>query len=313
MANISTIHFIKREELDILRYNKLVEATEGVNIYCFSWYLDIVAENWGCMVKGDYEAVLPIPYTVKFKQEIIYQPFFTRELNTFLIKNGKNFNSNEMFKAIPSNFKKIDFAYTNQIELESFEKKEALYQSLNLESDYTSIRASYSKNTKRLLNKSLKSGVEVESSYDVKAFISFFKKNTGDQVNYTAKDYIRLEKLISYLLNYKKGSLIIAKKGDTVLAQGVFIQQNHRTTYLKGSVNSFGKELGAMFLLMDYMIKSSIEKDKECFDFGGSNIEAIATFYKKFGAENHIYYRYSKNDLSWILKKGKMIRDSLKK
>ncbi len=313
MTNITTISFKKREEIDILRYDELVQASEAVNIYSLSWYLDAISDNWGCLVKGEYEAVLPIPYTLKFGQKIIYQPFFSRELNIFCKQKVGEELMLEMFNAIPQEFKKVDFAISKLFDLSGFTSQRAVCQVLKIERNYDVIRAQYSKNTKRLLNKAGKNGLEIVVANNARDFITFFKSYTGSQVNYKKRDYEKLEELIKNILERQKGEVLhVLEKGKTI-AQGVFLYQSSKITYLKGSVDERGKSLGAMFLLMDYVIRESIQTGKEYFDFGGSDIENIATFYKKFGAKDNVYFRYSKNELSWILKKGKMIRDSIKK
>lgn len=314
MTNISTIVFKSREEIDILRYDNLVENTGVTNVYCLSWYLDAVSDNWGCLIKGDYEAVLPIPYTLKMKQKIIYQPFFSREINLFTKEESDNKDlAIEMINALPKQFNKIDFATSSFSSMTSLGKVDAVFQRLHLKEDYSFIRANYSKNAKRLINKAGKFDLSIIDSDNVADFISFFKKYTGNQVDYNQNNYHKLERLIKYIIEHQKGKLLQVVKDGKVLAQGVFIYQKNKVTYLKGSVNELGKAQGAMFFLMDNVINSSIKKGIEWFDFGGSNIESIAAFYKKFGAEDTVYFRYSRNDLPWILKKGKMIRDSIKK
>lgn len=313
MTNISTIVFKNREDLDILRYDNLVEHSKETNIYCLSWYLDTISDNWGCLIKGDYEAVLPIPYTLKMGQKIIYQPFFSREVNFFYNGDFDEGLVSDMIEAIPRQFKKVDFAISSSFLLEGFRKEKVVFQRLFLNDDYTTIRGHYSKNTKRLVNKATRFKLSIRTSSNAAEFVTFFKEYTGNQVDYTDQNYQTLEQLVHYLIEHQKGELLQVVENKKIIAQGVFIYQNKRVTYLKGSVDKRGKELGAMFLLMDYVINSSLEKGVEWLDFGGSNIKSIATFYKKFAAEDMVYYRYSKNDLPWILKKGKMIRDFVKK
>ena len=66
--------------------------------------------------------------------------------------------------------------------------------------------------------------------------------------------------------------------------------------YLKGVLTEEGKKNGAMYAMFDYIIKSNAQTGK-VFDFGGSDIEGVATFYKKFGAYDNSYYSYEKNHL----------------
>ena len=45
---------------------------------------------------GDYEFIMPIPYTVKKNQSILYQPFFSQQLNIL----GKKLPSVESNKPV---------------------------------------------------------------------------------------------------------------------------------------------------------------------------------------------------------------------
>ena len=310
MTKIGTIRFLKREELDILKYDELINNSQFVSIYCYSWYLDAVSDNWGALVQGNYESVFPIIYTVKFGQSIIYQPFFTREIALFSKSNTIKLDS--FLDEVPKSFKKIDFGFNFKNDFSGYSREEAVNQELSLIGPYEDIYKNYSTNTKRLIKKAIKANCLIEESHDVDLFISFFKSNTGERVNYSSYDYSNLEKLITVLLENKKGKIYQVLINGGIVAQGIYMFQDHRVTYLKGSIASLGKKNGAMFLLMNELIKLNAEQAK-VFDFGGSKIESIATFYKKFGAKDRDYFIYSKNEHSWILKKGKKLRDLLKK
>ncbi len=309
-TNINRIKFIERKDIDLIKYNNLIEQCKTVSIYNYAWYLDAVSDNWGVLISGDYEAILPIPYTLKYGFKIIYQPFFTREISIYSQEEKPQLST--FIKALPNSFKKIDFNYSEFENLENFEIQKVNYQELDLNLSYTEIyTTSYSKNTKRLIKKALKQNIKINETIDVKTFIDFFKENTGEQVNYTNQHYKNINQLIEVAIKNKTGKLFEVTKEGSVIAYGFFFIQKHRITYLKGSVNKIGKKNGAMFSLMDKVIKEYAGENKH-FDFGGSKIESIAQFYKKFGARDIAYYTYKKNDYSWIVKKGKNIRDLLK-
>lgn len=312
MTKISTNRFIEREELNVSKYNELVSESEETSIYSYAWYLDVVSDNWGCLVYGDYELVFPIAYTVKFGQKIIYQPFFTREFSFFGSKNLVKLKGEELLGFLPKEFKKVDFSMSSEYNLMGYNVVEVLNQELLLIDGYESVYKAYSTNTKRLVKKALKASCSIELSTDVDSFTTFFKENTGMQVNYSLENYDRLNALIKTLIKNKTGELYHVKIDGLIVAQGVFIFQNHKITYLKGTTNLIGKKCGAMFLLMNHVIQEN-KTNAKSFDFGGSKINSIASFYKKFGAKDRVYYQYSKNEHSWVLKKGKMLRDLLKK
>ncbi len=44
------IKYIQREHLDEEKYNDCIENSIQSNSYAFSWYLDIVCDNWDVLV-----------------------------------------------------------------------------------------------------------------------------------------------------------------------------------------------------------------------------------------------------------------------
>ena len=53
------ITYVKRKDLDVVKYDACITNSAQGSVYAFSWYLDIVADNWGVLVLDDYKAVMP--------------------------------------------------------------------------------------------------------------------------------------------------------------------------------------------------------------------------------------------------------------
>ena len=56
------IQFVKRNQLDEDKYNACISTSLQSRVYAYSWYLDIVADNWSVLVLDDYQAVMPLPW-----------------------------------------------------------------------------------------------------------------------------------------------------------------------------------------------------------------------------------------------------------
>ena len=48
------IQYVKRQHLDVSKYDFCIENSTQSRIYAFSWYLDIVADHWDVLVLDDY-------------------------------------------------------------------------------------------------------------------------------------------------------------------------------------------------------------------------------------------------------------------
>ena len=47
------IHYVKRKDLDLNKYDACINNAINSRIYGYSWYLDIVADNWDVLVLND--------------------------------------------------------------------------------------------------------------------------------------------------------------------------------------------------------------------------------------------------------------------
>ena len=72
------IRYIRRKEIDIAKYDACIETAINARIYAYSWYLDIVADNWDILVLNDYEAVMPLPWRSKYFIKYVYPPAWTQ-------------------------------------------------------------------------------------------------------------------------------------------------------------------------------------------------------------------------------------------
>ena len=67
---------------------------------------------------------------------------------------------------------------------------------------------------------------------------------------------------------------------------------------MKGTVNKIGREKGAFYGLIDFVLQSLIGSFDN-FDFVGSNDKGVSDFYRKFGAKdfNYSILKYNKKEL----------------
>ena len=182
------------------------------------------------------------------------------------------------------------------------------FQSLNLSYDYSSIYNNYSSNAKRILKKT--EGLELEKCDDVDGFISLFENEVGSKIGLVDENYRSLNYLIKNGISNGQIKLFSINKNEVVLGFVCIYFHKNIINYLKGTLTSEGKKLGGMYFAFDQIIQQYAAKD--CiFDFGGSNVKGIASFYEKFGAKNLTYYSHECNKLPKLINKLKKIKDKL--
>ena len=67
---------VERAEIDIEKWDNLVDKTTDKSFFSYSWYLDCVAENWCVLVNESYSSGIALPFTVRMGVETLYTPIF---------------------------------------------------------------------------------------------------------------------------------------------------------------------------------------------------------------------------------------------
>lgn len=294
------IKYLKYDLIDKQKWDNCIDNAFNGSIYAYSWYLDIVCEEWDALVEGDYESVFPIPFKKKMGIHIIYQPFFTQQLGVFSRSKLTPDIVNEFLEAIPSRFKLIDLNLNihNQIDLSGFNHHLMINHELDLISDYEQLRKNYSTNTRRNLAKAEKSDLFIVKEVKPDDIIELFRENRGKGIKVLKEfNYLRLRRLIYTCIYRDAGKVYAAYTSENELCAGaIFIESHRKPVFIFSGQSETGKEKRAMFLLIDHFIKEHANKHLT-LDFDGSNNEALSRFYKGFGSTRIDYLRISRNTL----------------
>jgi len=297
------IRFLKRNEIDIARWDRCISEAANGQIFVYSYYMDVCCKHWGALVKGDYESVFPIAWDQKFGISYLYQPHYTRHFGVYGKTNNKE-SVAEFIAQLPKQFNYIDFSIIqNDIaSLVGISTEEKVHQQLSLGKTIEEIRSKYSDNLKRNLKKAAAESYTTTTDFSHTIIIEEFRKLKNEKdLDYSEKNLVTLGKLMQAIsdqgISYQMG----IKKGEELIAGAFFMETNNRIIYLKGFSKEEGKKNGAMHLLFDQFIKEHAGKDKT-FDFGGSNVGGVARFYKNFGATDSVYLQLHQNKLPKLIR-----------
>ncbi|MEE9408763.1 MAG: hypothetical protein V3V28_11890 [Polaribacter sp.] len=289
------IQYIKRENIDVAKYDVCIENSIQSRIYAYSWYLDIVADNWGVLVLNDYEAVMPIPWRVKYFIKYVSQPDFCQQLGVFSKKEISEILQKKMTQEIPNKFLKVILNF-NSANFSTPKMKLRKNYVLELNTDYSRILKSFSKGRKHAVKKSEKNHLYIKNT----TIIELIKMKREFYKHETFSSEI-IERLSYYLLSNKKGFILGVYKEEALLGGGLFLKSNNRITYLFSSFNSEGRKLQAASFLINNIIKRYVNSNF-VLDFEGGNLPNIGSFFKSFGSKNEMYYQLENNSLLNLLR-----------
>lgn len=296
------IERIKRKDLDVFKYNRCIEKSIQSNIFGFSWYLDIVCDNWDVLVLNDYEAVMPIPWRKKLFIKYVYSPLWLIQLGVYSIEVE---DENEFLIEVFDDFKLVCLRMNpkNQFTFFDINQESMQLQILSLKNDYKTIFKSYNRNRKRELKKAEKHDLSECWSDNPTVFVKLFKDNVGKRVRkIKEQDYVNLRNLMQACLDAKVGELLTVYDENKRLVSGAFFLKNtKRVTELVCSSDFSNRKNGANTFMNDRAI-FKYQRNFDVFDFGGSSMKKIADYYKSFGAKNEYYVQLHYNNLPKLLK-----------
>jgi len=299
------IRYLTNNEIDSEKWDACIKSSFNGIIYAYSWYLDIVHENWDALVEDDYVRVMPLPVSKKMGVSYIMQPFFVQQLGVF----SKDMLTPDIVRSfvdkLPEKFKVIDINLNsyNTVSGNGFNIIRNDNYVLDLINKYTVLSKKYSSNTKRNLKKSLKIKLSLVKGIKPEELIDLFKENRGKRLKKWAEpEYDRLKRLM-YRVFYKGGGLLygVFDEHNQLCAGAFFLRAQNRLIFLFSATNNAGRESAAMTFLIDSVIRE-FSPGKLVLDFEGSNEENLARFYKGFGAKKVTYIRLQRNTLGIVLR-----------
>ncbi len=285
MNEFNMIKQISRKNLDQEKYTQCLQKSVNYRVYAEIWYLDLlVNERWDCLIFGDYQAVMPLPFVRKFGVKFISQPIYCQQLGVF---HSDDFPS-EIFRLFYQQLekKRVRGYHFNEENTALFapkgEKRINHILAIN--------NREYDKKTKKNVRSFINKKVELRwNSIDLKEIIEFKQKNSQHSVNEQ-----KLFHVLAMFLEKKKATFITAHSEEKLIGFSVFIDSDQRGIYVNASVNDLGKKMAVPTGILDAYIQ---ENPTKILDFEGSSIPSIAHFFEGFGAQKKYYTCYKNNRL----------------
>ena len=294
------IRFVKHNDIDFAKWDDCILNALNGYIYAFSWYLDIVSEDWDALIEDDYISVMPLPFKKRFGKKFCYQPFFCQQLGVFS-KDLLGDDKVDLFiDAIPEELKhvRINLNKFNQVE-----RVDKLVNHRNIELDlipnYEALSENYHKNLKRNLEKSKDSKLNIVPNVRPEILIDLFKADKGHEFKHLREDsYNRLKRLIyAGMHNGTANTFGVFDQMNQLVSGAVFFDSHQRLIFLFSANSEEGRELFSLGNLIDFIIRKNASKNLT-LDFEGSDREGIARFYLGFGAMEYSYSELCLNRMS---------------
>ncbi len=301
------IRYVKHHFIDREKFDHCVRMDGLGLMYGFSWYLDAVCENWDALVLNDYDAVWPLPVRRKYGFSYFYRPFAVQQLGIFSKKEVTPALCGRFVKAMTAHCSFADL-YLNegqQFDQKLFSKIKVTFNTnmlVDLGSSYRGVYNAFKSNTRRNIKKAGENNLQLFEHDSPATLVRIFKEERQSELQLPVEFYRNMEKAMYKALHNGSGKVWTVYGGPNSVVAGAFILESEkRHVFLFSALTPLGRELKAMFYLInEYLIYESAHN--KTFDFEGSNNPGLARFYQGFGAQKVNYWNLRYNGLPWPLR-----------
>ncbi|REC46135.1 hypothetical protein [Chryseobacterium pennipullorum] len=295
------IRRLKYNEIDFVRYQKVLSEACQVDDFASREFMDIVAgKNWGILVYRDYEAVMPIAWSSNFGIKIIQMPPLCHQLGVFSEEDNPQVNQ-DFSNFLKKNFAISYYAFNKDNAFPTGSRNKKSY--VILKDRYEDVKKKYHVHRRRNIRhtEDIKGNAEFISNVNPDEIEDFFLENARGLPSRSLKKVYW--KIVSRLI--ETGFLeAFAVKYKGNLHSFVATFNAGQTDYLSIFINASQLEnKNIPSLAIDYKLQHAIEHKN--FDFMGSNVPNVASFNERFGAQPYFFsvLNYQKlNIISKIIK-----------
>lgn len=310
--------------------NKDVNTT-GTNICVFgqAWFLDAVCgtENWDiCMdieQSGRINGVLPYFITKKWGFKIIQQPFLTGYMGLW-IRYEPHWNAHQKASQERAVLKNLIaqlpatafFSQAYQPHFQNwlpfhwsgFDTTVRMTHLLEGLQNTETIFKNFKDNVRKKIKKTADL-IRIETTDDVVLVYDIYEQimaTKGRKMSYSKAFLVNLHAKIK---KNQAGQLYKAIDTEGVVHAAVYIVWDATTAYywLGGSVVAH-RNSGALTLLLWEIMQDVAKRGIQIFDFTGSNLENLESFFSAFNAEKRTYFRVSRYGNRFLKFVDKMFR-----
>lgn len=309
---------VHRKHLDTSKWDNLIENSYSGTVLSQAWYIDLLTDsNWWayCSVqegKEDWLAGMPLYESKKMGNVFSRQPLLSKYWGVQVRKLDNNPGDyqemnhvkkcmDELLQvnmdriAVFDYFTGIDPIYPLEYQWKGAQLGSRFTYVLSLEKDIDGLRKEYSKSVRKRVRKLGEAGFTNKLHHNAEHLEQVLMANVAEGRDLVPKNAIApLKRLSEMALKLEKGFFLSTYSPDGKLAAaGFWVYNKQYVHFISGYVMPEFRKDNVMSLLVDYALERSISLSHS-FDFFGSSIESIETFFRSFGALPRPYYRVIK-------------------
>ncbi|PLX10446.1 MAG: hypothetical protein C0597_16725 [Marinilabiliales bacterium] len=286
-----------------MRWDNCINNAINGNVFAYSWYLNILSDQWEALVLGNYDYIMPLFRKKKYNKDIYYTSKLGIRLGVFSSKLLSEEIVKKFIDAIPKKNSIVDIPLNAYNQIKSKNVRNNSTYELDLILSHKRIAENYTNQFQKDLEIAKKNNISVVKGLLPNDLINFSRsKNVLAKPRLNTEEIQKLRMIIAYCLRYSLGESYSAYGAhNNLLASAFFIRSKKKIHLLYAANSKYGIESNAFHLLIDKYIEVHSEKDLTL------SIENVISnnnqgFFAGLGAKENKFQQYYINNLSLFYK-----------
>ncbi|MES1249828.1 MAG: hypothetical protein ABUL46_04045, partial [Chitinophaga rupis] len=197
MSSSRHIHYLRRKEIDLQKWDACIGRAPNGLIYGRSFYLDyMTAGQWDALVWEDYTAVMPLTWKRKAGIRYLYQPPFTQQLGLF--SQSSTVRIEEFLPWIHRHFRFAEIFLNYENPHPSLQPRTNFI--LPLDPPYAQLAEEYKKDLVKNLKLASRSSFQYTHDLDLSTALEEYKQQYQHRTPHVKEEaYTRFKKLCFFL------------------------------------------------------------------------------------------------------------------
>ncbi len=292
------IKHLNNSDINFIRWDNCINNAINGNVFAYSWYLNILCENWEALVLGNYEYVMPLFRKTRFNKNIYYTSKLGIHLGVFSNKLLSEEIVQKFIDAIPKKNSIINISLNVFNQLKSKNIKNNSTYEIDLIKSHKRITENYTNQFQKDLETGKRNKISIVKGLLPNELINFsHSKDVLSRPKLRQSEIPKLRMIIAYCIRYSLGETYCAYGSHNNLQAAAFFIKSKRKLHLLFAANSkTGIVNKAFHLLIDKYIEVHSEKDLTL------NLENVISnnnqdFFPGLGAKEYKFQQYYSNNL----------------
>lgn len=298
------IRYLKHNEIDIQKWDRCIKKSVNGTIYGYSWFLDIVSENWDALVDDKYETVMPITYKEIAGIKILVQPPYATNLGVYSVNVLEESVVNAYAAKIPGNIRyiRINLNKFNKIASQFIKVIHGNVYELDLIRSYAKITSCYTEKMKGALKEGSENRISVVAGMNSVDLISLYLREKGLLWKLFFRQRIKkIRMLIAASVKFRVGQIYGAyTRENNLCAAGLFVWSHQKIILLVFGIDKVGKKEYALEVLIDEFIKLNAGQNLT-LRFEYTSQSKYADLYSGFGGKKYQFIKIRKYNFPFNL------------